>query len=119
MTDADCQERTIRQLRLRIGRLRRGIDRRVRAVQREGGRLTSWRTYVERYPGQAVLAALGLGLAVSSGMRRVRWTRLIGWHLVRRSLHAVVSLLREEWRKVWVASGAESTRRRGGDDGRA
>lgn len=62
------QERTRRDLRLRIGRLRRRIDGRIHATRRKAQRLASWRTYVKRYPGSAVTAALGVGLALSAGL---------------------------------------------------
>jgi hypothetical protein len=52
-----------RELRLKIGRMRRRIDARLRAAEVEGRKLASWRTYVMRYPGPAVLAAFGLGLS--------------------------------------------------------
>ena len=62
------QERTTRDLRLRIGRLRRRIDARIRAAENETRRLTSWRTYVKNYPVSAILGALGVGLALSAGL---------------------------------------------------
>ena len=62
MMKSDPQQEK-RELRLKIGRMRRRIDARLRATETEGRKLASWRTYVTRYPGSAVLAAFGLGLS--------------------------------------------------------
>jgi hypothetical protein len=64
------QEQAKRELRLRIGRLRRRINSRVRASEREGRRLLAWRTYVIRYPVAALAAAFGVGLALSGSSGR-------------------------------------------------
>lgn len=64
------EQQTKRLLRQQIGRLRRRIDGRVRGVQKQGQELASWRTYIQRHPGLAMLAALGLGLAAAYGVKR-------------------------------------------------
>ena len=101
--DADHQ-RAARNLRLRIGRQRRRIDARVRSLQRQGRRLASWRTYVRRYPGYAVLAALGLGLSAGAGPRRGGWTRYLGLHVARRMVNRAVDLMFDEIRQIWADS---------------
>jgi len=118
--DVDHQQ-TVRHLRLRIGRQRRRIDRRVRSLQRQARRLASWRTYVQRYPGYAVLAALGLGLSAGGGLRRGGWTRYVGLHTVRRLVNKVVDLLLDEIRQIWADSAPpdRSTGPDGGDHGRS
>jgi hypothetical protein len=93
--DADHQ-RAKRELRLRIGRLRRRIDGRIRSVGREGRRLASWRAYVRRYPAHAVLAALGLGLTASGGLKG-GWSRLLGAVVFRRTIYRVVDRV---WREL-------------------
>jgi len=113
------RRRVKRALRQRIERLRRRIDRRVRSLEREGLRLVSWRTYVVRYPAQAVLAALGLGLAASAGLGG-GWPRLLGRHLTRRALDKAISGMWDEFKQIWAESvpdrpaadegGAESDR---------
>ena len=95
-------DRRKRELRLRIGRLRRRLDARARATQRHGARLASWRTYVRRYPGYAVLAALGLGLSASAGLSRGRWARLLGMRLVRRVGNRAGDRLWQEVQRVWT-----------------
>jgi hypothetical protein len=115
-----------RETRLRIGRLRRRINGRVRAVGEEGVRLVSWRTWVEHYAGRAVLAALGAGLALAAGLR----SRAQG---PRPSLDAVCQWLGKALGQVWeevrrrateAASGRDASASAqpepdtGGDDGR-
>jgi hypothetical protein len=104
MTAPIQHHRDVMQVRLEIGRLRRRIDRRIRRVGREGRRLVSWRTYVERYPGYSVLAAFGLGFLGAAGLRHLSWSRLVGLHLVRRALGGILGLVQGEWRKIWADS---------------
>lgn len=94
--------RTRRALRLEIGRLRRRIDRRVRSLEREGLRLTSWRTYVERYPAYAVAAAFGIGLAASAASGG--WARLLGLRLTHRALDKAACGVWEELKGMWAES---------------
>lgn len=101
-------QRAKRALRLRIGRLRRRIDRRARSVEREGRRLASWRTYVERFPAQAVLAAFGFGLAVSSDLSG-GWSRLLGQHLTRKALEKAVSGVWHQLAQLWTESDPSRT----------
>ena len=75
-----------RELHLRIGRSRRRIDGRLRATQDHARQLLSWRTYVVRYPGWALAAALGAGMAASAGLRPARISRWLGGSLVRQAL---------------------------------
>lgn len=97
-------DRRKRQLRLRIGRLRRRLDGRAWAVRRDATRLASWKTYVRRYPGYAVLAALGLGMSASAGLARGRWARLLGMGLVRRAGERVGQHLWQEVQRFWTES---------------
>jgi hypothetical protein len=114
-------ERTERELRLRIGRLRRRIDRRIRRAGREAERLVSWRTYVRSYPGYAVTAALGVGLAASAGLSPRRLWRWLGLKLLRRSAEGVFGRFWQELRQVWADSAPRSGQAQAGgaDDDRA
>jgi hypothetical protein len=94
-------ERSKRVVRLRIARLRRRIDGRVHGLQTQGRRLTSWKTYVSRYPGCAVLAALGLGLATSAGLRRGGWSRMLGLQLARRASRNILNAVFAELGALW------------------
>lgn len=120
MNDHLDPRRAKRDLRLRIARARRRIDRRVRGLEREGRRLTSWRTYVRQYPAQALVAAAGLGLAASAGLSR-GWTRWLGARLVRRALDRAVTGAWQELEAIWAdstpdRSPADSS---GAEDGRS
>jgi hypothetical protein len=91
-----------RELRTRIGRSRRRIDSRFRVAQDSMRQLTSWRTYVVRYPALALAAAVGLGLAASAGLKPRRMSRRLGLSLVR---HAFGGLRRQFWaelQRIWT-----------------
>ena len=93
-----------RELRLRIGRSRRRIDRRLRASRDHTHELLSWRTYVVRYPACALAAALGAGLAASAGFRPSRICRRLGLSLVRHAIGGVRQGLWTELRQIWTDS---------------
>lgn len=92
------------QLRLRIARLRRRIDRRVCAAGDRGRELLQLRTYVRRYPGLALLAALGTGLALSAAWNRARLGRWLGMRLVRQAGTRIGDHLWAEVRRFWAAT---------------
>jgi hypothetical protein len=58
-----------RDLRARIGRLRRRIDQRLGLVHSSQARLSVWREQIVRSPLAALLAAVAAGLALVSGLR--------------------------------------------------
>lgn len=102
---ADAEQiRIKRLLRLRIGRLRRRINSRIRGSQQEGQRLLSWRTYVARYPGGALAAAFGVGMATATGLRGPRLIRTISGLLVRRGAGTIFSGIRDELLRFWEDS---------------
>ena len=107
VVDAE-QERRKRDLRLRIGRLRRRIDGRIRLAEREARRLVSWRAYVRSYPGYAVTAALGIGLAASAGLSTGRVSRWLGLRLLRRAADGAAGRFCEELRQIWADSAPQS-----------
>jgi len=107
VVDAE-RERRKRDLRLRIGRLRRRIDGRIRLAGRGARRLVSWRTYVRSYPGYAVTAALGLGLAASSGLSAGRLWRWLGLRLLRRAADGAAGRFWQELKQVWADSAPRS-----------
>ena len=103
VVDAE-QERRKRDLRLRIGRLRRRIDGAIRSAESEARRLVSWRTYVRRFPGYAVTAALGVGLAAYAGLSTGRLSRWLGLRLLRRAAEGAGGRFSEELRQIWADS---------------
>ena len=64
--------RQTRAIRTRIARLRRNLDQDTQAARKEGRNLRSWKTIARRFPGSALLAAFGTGLALSAGFSG-RW----------------------------------------------
>jgi hypothetical protein len=106
MKSTELQEK--REIRLKIGRMRRRIDARIRATQTEGRKLVSWRTYVTRYPGPVVLAAFGLGLTGATiGGRSGVFNRL-GKSLLRGSADRVTNLAWQELERWWRSAGEKS-----------
>jgi hypothetical protein len=103
-------DRRKRDLRLRIGRLRRRLDARARATQGHAARLVSWKTYVRRWPGLAVLAALGLGLSASAGLGRGRWGPRLGLRLVRRVANKAGDRFWQEVQRLWTESAPDHPR---------
>ena len=103
------QERAKRELRLRIARLRRRIDRRVRSVGHGARRLGSWQSYVTSYPGCALVAAFGAGLAASAGFSARRITRWLGLRMVRRATDAAGRQFWRELRQLWADSTSKDS----------
>lgn len=120
IVDAELERRK-RDLRLRIGRLRRRIDGRIRCTGRQARRLTSWRTYVKGYPAAAVTAAFGFGLAASAGLSTRRISRWLGLRLLRRAIDRAGRQLRQELRQIWADStpSKNAAETSGADDERA
>jgi hypothetical protein len=104
-----------RQLRLRIGRLRRRVDRRLRAADDERRRLTSWRTYAVRYPGSAVAVAFGVGLALALGLSGRRWLRWIAMGTMQQGLRGVGKGVADELLKAWTGFGWPGADKEAGD----
>jgi hypothetical protein len=102
-----------RELRLRIARLRRRIDQRIRGVERETRALASWRTYVSRFPWRSFAAALGIGVAASAGLHRVRWGSRLGTSLFRHSIGRLLDGLWQEALRIWRDATPSPTRRAG------
>ena len=97
-----------RELRLRIGRSRRRIDGRLRAASDRAGELASWRTYAIRYPGWALVVALGAGLFASGGLPRRRASRWIGRSLVRHAIGRLRRRLWKELKQIWNMANERS-----------
>lgn len=104
-----------RQLRLRIGRMRRRVDRRLRAADDERRRLTSWRTYVARYPGGAVAVAFGVRLALSLGLSGRRWLRSIALGTMQQGLRGVGRGVADELLRAWTGFGRPGADKEAGD----
>ena len=93
-----------RELHLRIARSRRRIDGRLRATKDRARQLLSWRTYVVRYPGWALAAALGAGMTASNILRPRRIARWLGSSLVRQAFGGIGQQLWSEVQRIWTDS---------------
>ncbi|MBN2217076.1 MAG: hypothetical protein JW719_06850 [Pirellulales bacterium] len=102
-------DQTARQLRLRMGRLRRRIDSRLRAAEDERRRLTSWRTYVARYTGGSLALAFGVGLALAAGLSGPRLLRWIALRSIRQGARGVGHGLVEEFCTLWRQAGSDAS----------
>ncbi len=98
------RDQATRDLRLRIGRMRRRIDCRISAVDREARRLASWRTYVTHYPAGALLVAFGAGLTLSAGLSPRGLSRWLALRLVRQGWERILQGVAGEIRHVWDRS---------------
>jgi hypothetical protein len=104
MMKSDPQQEK-RNLRLKIGRMRRRIDARLRATETEGRKLASWQTYVTRYPGSAVLAAFGLGLSGATFFASGGLLKGLSRGILRGSADRAVKLAWRELRRYWPSDG--------------
>ena len=111
-----------RAIRLRIGRARRRIDRRLRAIEREGWRLISWRIWLRWPPARSLLASLGSGLAAPGRLRPGRWMRVWGRFLARRAKDPALAGIFRHLADLWKRSAPEQEKSEpktsdGGDHG--
>ena len=67
--------------------------------------MLSWKTYVVRYPGWALAAAFGAGMAASSVLRPARISRWLGHALVRNAFGGFQQQLWAKLKRVWNDSG--------------
>jgi hypothetical protein len=97
-----------RELHLRIARSRRVIDRRLRSTGDEARQLMSWRTYVARHPGWALMAALAGGMAASTIFRPTRITGWLGRSLVGYAMGGLQQGLWNELTRI-ITTGREGS----------
>ena len=94
----------IRTIRLRIGRTRRRLDRRVNNVEAQGRRLTSWKTYLTQFSGSGLGIAFGFGLALAAGLSGRRLLRWAGMRVFRQSVGGFSRGLADELSRIWADS---------------
>jgi hypothetical protein len=83
------------ELRRRISRLRRRIDRNgQRLVDGSIGWL-AWRGPVARHPARALAAAVALGFVLSSSAKRIEWPSRFGARLYRLAVEGA-------WGRIWA-----------------
>ena len=104
----------LRELRAKIARTRLRLDRHLHAATKETQRLKSWKTYVQSFPGSAVTAALGLGLALAGGMKAKSISRWLGNRLLRFAWNSTRSGILDEVHAIWAESGSNLNKSQGG-----
>lgn len=102
--DPKSVEQRKQALRAEIARLRRRIDRQIYAVRDEKAQLTSWKTYVRRYPAWAAAGAFVVGLALSRGLPIRRFSQVFAGGLGTWAAKAARKRVIEEIVAVWNAS---------------
>jgi len=78
--------------------------------------LVSWQTYIRNAPGNAILGALGIGLALSAGLSMRRLSGWLGLRMVRRAIDQGTRLFWREIAQVWTDSTPEKPEPPGADD---
>ena len=94
MSQAQATPESRRQLHSRIARLRRRLDRRVdRAVDRSL-LFGPWREFVQQHPARSLLAAVGLGMFLSTSMAKTRLSNRLPAGLMELAGEAA-------WGRIW------------------
>jgi hypothetical protein len=97
-------EQQKRALRAEAARLRRRIDRDLAGLSYETRRLTSWQTYVKRYPLAALGTTFAAGLGISAGLSRTPWKKWLAGKLFSAALAGVKAGLLGELLAAWQRS---------------
>lgn len=92
-----------RQLRAEIARTRLRTTLSIARLRDERRRLSSWRTYVARFPQAALALSFGVGLLVALGRPARRVPRMLGASLVQWGLSATKTGLLRELTAIWNA----------------
>ncbi|MGE0537567.1 MAG: hypothetical protein AB7O68_21540 [Pirellulales bacterium] len=90
-------DRLRRELRSQIAASRLRLERDVQQLRSTSRELTSWQTYVRRYPVPILLASFGVGIALAAGVSRRSVRRVVGRRLMSAALGVVGARL---WREV-------------------
>jgi len=93
-----------RQLRADIARTRHDTTVALLALKDERRRLTSWKTYVRRYPWAALGVSFGVGLWIAAARPGRRVPRALAASLIQWSMGAARSGLLRELNAFWNAA---------------
>jgi len=97
-----------RQLRAEIARTRSQAAATLAALRDERRRLTSWRTYVERFPTAALGASFGVGLWLAGARPGRRLPGMFAASLLRWGVTVARSGILNDLKAVWDASRASA-----------
>ncbi|MBL9122253.1 MAG: hypothetical protein JNG90_01385 [Planctomycetaceae bacterium] len=89
------------ELRAEIARQRRTVDRDLQRLSSAGSQLTSWKTYVARFPAQAVGMMFGVGLILGAGWRSTSWRKQLGRWIFSAGLAGAKSISWSDLLTLW------------------
>jgi|GEM_PF-1885581 len=104
IVDADAL-RARRLLRTEIALSREAIGDQIVELREQRRRLTSWRTYVGRFPIASLAASFAVGLFVAGARPERKAPRLIASSMFRWGMAAVKAGLLKEVIDIWARSG--------------
>jgi len=93
-----------RQLRAEIARTRETTRATLSTLAEEKRRLTSWRTYVRRFPSAALAASFGAGLWLAAARPGRRLPRTLAAGLMQWGIGSARSRVWSDLRAIWEAS---------------
>ncbi|HEY2841288.1 MAG TPA: hypothetical protein VGJ26_19180 [Pirellulales bacterium] len=94
-------QRAKRQLRAEIALSRAAISDELVALRDERRRLTSWRTYVVRFPTATLATAFAVGLMIAGARPGRKVPRMVASGLLRWGANAVKAGLLTELLNIW------------------
>jgi hypothetical protein len=103
VVDADILRRK-RQLRAEIARTREATQATLGALADEKRRLTSWKTYVRRFPWVAMVVSFAAGLWVSGARRKTKLPRTLAAGLIQWGIASARSGVWTDLLAIWTAS---------------
>jgi hypothetical protein len=95
-----------RQLRAEIALSRASIARQVVELKEQRRRLTSWRTYVERFPTATLASAFAVGLLIAGSRPERKIPRMVASGMLNWGVNAVKAGLLTELLNIWNRSQA-------------
>jgi len=107
-----------RQLRAEIAQTRDSTRATLAGLKHEQRRLTSWQTYVRRFPVAALGIAFGAGLWISAGGRGRGIPRSIANSLVQWGMATAKGVILQDLLDIWTRSRASSYDENAGDSPR-
>lgn len=100
------------EIRRRIERLRRRIDRNAGRLTDRTVRWIGWRSYLTRYPARSLAAAVGVGFVLSLVVSRIRLPRGFGARLYEFAFQGA-------WAQIWALLRQMSVRTEDGAEASA
>jgi hypothetical protein len=110
------RERAKRQLRAEIALSRVAVIDQWTDLKEQRRRLTSWRTYVGRFPTATLAAAFAVGLLIAGARPGRKIPRMVASGMLRWGMNAVKAGLLTEVINLWQSSRANGGTDAGADE---